>query len=277
RQALEGKAQQLSITSRYKSEFLANMSHELRTPLNSLLILAEQLSSNPDGNLTPKQVEFARTIRGSGRDLLKLVNDILDLSKIESGTVTLDVGEVRFEEMRQTMERTFRHVAEGKGVNFEIDIDPHVPVSVRTDSQRLDQVLKNLLSNAFKFTERGYVNLRLAPARGGWSPDNQSLNRAEAVLAFSVSDTGIGIPSDKQTTIFEPFLQADGSTSRKYGGTGLGLAISRELARVLGGEIRIESREGRGSTFTLFLPQSYSAVPLDRAAAKVMPSAVEPE
>ena len=275
RQALEGKAQQLSLTSRYKSEFLANMSHELRTPLNSLLILAEQLSSNPEGNLTPKQVEFARTIRGSGKDLLRLINDILDLSKIESGTVTLDVGEVRFEEMRQTMERTFRHVAEGKGVNFKIDIDPSVPEGVQTDAQRLDQVLKNLLSNAFKFTERGYVTLRVAPATGGWSPENQSLNRAENVLAFFVSDSGIGIPMDKQITIFEPFLQADGSTSRKYGGTGLGLAISRELARVLGGEIRVESSEGRGSTFMLFLPQSYSASPMDRAAARVMPSAVE--
>ncbi len=230
----------------------------MRTPLNSLLILADQLSSNPDGNLTPKQVEFARTIRGSGKDLLKLINDILDLSKIESGTVSLDVGEVRFEEMRQTMERTFRHVAEGKGVSFKIDIDPRVPDAVRTDAQRLDQVLKNLLSNAFKFTERGHVILQLAPATAGWSPENQSLNRAENVLAFSVSDSGIGIPADKQATIFEPFLQADGSTSRKYGGTGLGLAISRELARVLGGEIRVESSEGRGSTFTLFLPQSYN-------------------
>jgi CheY-like chemotaxis protein/signal transduction histidine kinase len=277
RQALEGKAQQLSITSRYKSEFLANMSHELRTPLNSLLILAEQLSTNPEGNLTPKQVEFARTIRGSGKDLLRLINDILDLSKIESGTVTLDVGEMRFDELRQTMERTFRHVAEGKGVTFGIEIAPRVPVALFTDAQRLDQVLKNLLSNAFKFTERGYVNLRVAPATGGWSQENNNLNRADNVLAFSVSDSGIGIPADKQTTIFEPFLQADGSTSRKYGGTGLGLAISRELARVLGGEIRVESSEGRGSTFTLFLPQSYSASPMDRAAARVMPSVVEPE
>jgi CheY-like chemotaxis protein/two-component sensor histidine kinase len=249
----------------------------LRTPLNSLLILAEQLSSNPEGNLTAKQVEFARTIRGSGKDLLRLINDILDLSKIESGTVTLDVGEVRFDEVRQTMERTFRHVAEGKGVNFTIEIDPRIPAAIQTDSQRLDQVLKNLLSNAFKFTERGYVNLRLAPAPAGWSPDNQSLNRAESVLAFSVSDSGIGIPADKQTTIFEPFLQADGSTSRKYGGTGLGLAISRELARVLGGEIKLESSEGRGSTFTLFLPQNYSVSPIERAAARIMPPSVEAE
>jgi CheY-like chemotaxis protein len=179
--------------------------------------------------------------------------------------------------MRQTMERTFRHVAEGKGVNFNIDIDPRVPEAVRTDAQRLDQVLKNLLSNAFKFTERGYVNLRLAPATAGWTPENQSLERAESVLAFSVSDSGIGIPVDKQTTIFEPFLQADGSTSRKYGGTGLGLAISRELARVLGGEISVESSEGRGSTFTLFLPQNYTASPIERAAAALMPAPAETE
>jgi CheY-like chemotaxis protein/two-component sensor histidine kinase len=240
------------------------MSHELRTPLNSLLILADQLSANPEGNLTAKQVEFARTIRGSGKDLLKLINDILDLSKIESGTVTLDVGEVRFDEMRQNMERTFRHVAEGKGLSFKIAVDPTLPPAISSDAQRLEQVLKNLLSNAFKFTERGYVNLRVAPATGGWNPGNVSLNSAPQVLGFSVSDTGIGIPTDKQSTIFEAFQQADGSTSRKYGGTGLGLAISRELARVLGGEIRIESIEGRGSTFTLFLPQSYTAVPTER-------------
>jgi len=264
RQALEGKAQQLSLTSRYKSEFLANMSHELRTPLNSLLILADQLSSNPEGNLTAKQVEFARTIRGSGKDLLKLINDILDLSKIESGTVSLDVGEVRFDELRQSMERTFRHVAEGKGLSFTIAIDPTLPPAVHTDAQRLEQVLKNLLSNAFKFTERGYVNLRVTPAAGGWSPETGSLNRAETVLAFSVSDTGIGIATDKQSTIFEAFQQADGSTSRRYVGTGLGLAISRELARVLGGEIKVESVEGRGSTFTIFLPQSYSPVAAER-------------
>src|SRR4029077_10877870 len=165
----------------------------------------EQLSSNPEGNLTPKQVEFARTIRGSGKDLLRLINDILDLSKIESGTVTIDVGEVRFEEMRQTMERTFRHVAEGKGITFKIDIDPNVPDAVHTDAQRLDQVLKNLLSNAFKFTDRGFVTLRVEPVHEGWSAENLSLSRARGVLAFSVSDSGIGIPTDKQTTIFEAF------------------------------------------------------------------------
>jgi len=276
RQALEGKAQQLSLTSRYKSEFLANMSHELRTPLNSLLILADQLSSNPEGNLTDKQVEFARTIRGSGRDLLKLINDILDLSKIESGTVSVDVGEVRFEEMRQTMERTFRHVADGKSLSFNIEVDPTLPRAIETDAQRLDQVLKNLLSNAFKFTERGYVNLRVARVTEGWSDDRILLNRASTVLAFSVSDSGIGIPGDKQGTIFEPFLQADGSTSRKYGGTGLGLAISRELARLLGGEIKIESEEGRGSTFTLFLPETYTPAVLQRANAALIATLPDP-
>ena len=270
RLALEGKAQQLSLTSRYKSEFLANMSHELRTPLNSLLILAEQLSSNPDGNLTDRQVEFARTIRGSGKDLLTLINDILDLSKIESGTVTVDVGEVRFDEMRQNMERTFRHVAEGKGLDFDIDIDPTIPSAIQTDAQRLDQVLKNLLSNAFKFTEHGRVNLRVTTASSGWSLENSSLNRANRVFVFAVSDSGIGIPPDKQATIFEPFLQADGGTSRKYGGTGLGLAISRELARLLGGEISLRSTEGEGTTFSLFLPDTYRGLATD----KTIPAAV---
>jgi len=267
RQALEDKAQQLSLTSRYKSEFLANMSHELRTPLNSLLILAEQLSSNPDGNLTSKQVEFASTIRDSGVDLLKLINDILDLSKVESGTVTLDLSELRFREMQQSLERTFGPVAENKGVRFNIDIDEKLPTAIYTDAQRLDQVLKNLLSNAFKFTERGHVQLRVTPAARGWSADHPSLNRAKQVFAFTVNDSGIGIPSEKQSTIFEAFQQADGSTSRRYGGTGLGLAISRELARLLGGEIKLESEEGRGSTFTLFLPDAHPSPETEKASA----------
>ena len=276
RQALEGKAQQLSIASRYKSEFLANMSHELRTPLNSLLILADQLSSNPEGNLNSRQVEFARTIHGSGRDLLKLINDILDLSKIESGTVSVDVGEVRFDEMRQGIERTFRHVAEDKDLRFEIEIDPGLPRAIETDAQRLDQILKNLLSNAFKFTERGHVNLRVARVTEGWSEDRILLNRASGVLAFSVSDSGIGIPAEKQGTIFEAFHQADGSTSRKYGGTGLGLAISRELAGLLGGEIRLESEEGRGSRFTLFLPEIYTPTVLQKATAALIATLPDP-
>jgi len=251
------------------------MSHELRTPLNSLLILADQLSSNPQGNLTPKQVEFARTIHGSGRDLLKLINDILDLSKIESGTVTVDVGEVRFEEMRQSMERTFRHVADGKGLSFIIEIERDLPAAVQTDAQRLDQVLKNLLSNAFKFTERGYVNLRVFRAREGWNTDRVMLNRAPSVLAFAVSDSGLGIHPDKQSTIFEAFHQADGSTSRRYGGTGLGLAISRELARLLGGEICLESAEGRGSTFTLYLPQIYTPAAPAKASSLTLPAGAD--
>jgi len=258
RQALEEKAEQLALTSKYKSEFLANMSHELRTPLNSLLILSDQLCKNSDGNLTPKQVEFAKTIHLSGNDLLMLINDILDLSKIESGTVAVDVSELRLEDLQRSVDRSFRHVAESKHVEFEIRAEPPLPKTIVSDVKRLQQIVKNLLSNAFKFTHQGAVRLSIGVVNSGWSPDNDDLNRAGQVLAFAVSDTGIGIAPDKQQIIFEAFQQADGSTSRKYGGTGLGLAISRELARLLGGEIRLVSAPSEGSTFTLYLPQSYS-------------------
>ncbi|HEV7868353.1 MAG TPA: response regulator, partial [Chthoniobacteraceae bacterium] len=257
RQALEEKARQLALTSKYKSEFLANMSHELRTPLNSLLILADQLASNTDGNLTSRQVEFSKTIYGSGKDLLRLINDILDLSKIESGTVSVDISACPFQELLDGLERTFRPVADRKDLELSIHVDPALPLMFETDPQRLDQVLKNLLSNAFKFTERGGVTVRVGYATRGWSEEHHGLNRAPTVLAFAVTDTGIGIAGEKQQSIFEAFQQADGSTSRKYGGTGLGLAISREIARLLGGEIRLTSVPEKGSTFTLYLPQSF--------------------
>src|SRR5687767_5285113 len=259
RQELENKAEQLALTSKYKSEFLANMSHELRTPLNSLLILSDQLSKNAEGNLSGRQVEFARTIHASGNDLLTLINDILDLSKIESGTVVVDVGDVPFRDLQDYVDRTFRHVAESKRLAFDVELAPNVGRSMHTDAKRLQQILKNLLSNAFKFTDKGRVAMDVRVVSEGWSPDNESLNKARQVISMSVSDTGIGIPPEKQQIIFEAFQQADGSTSRKYGGTGLGLAISREIAQMLGGEIRLHSSPGEGSTFTLYLPQAYNA------------------
>src|SRR5262245_56698674 len=267
RQALEEKAAQLALTSKYKSEFLANMSHELRTPLNSLLILSDQLSKNPDGNLSTRQTEFAKTIHSSGNDLLNLINDILDLSKIESGTVVVDVGEMWFSDLHGFVERTFNHLAEAKGLEFVIQLQPDLPRAIHTDAKRLQQIVKYLLSNAFKFTRHGRVELTIGPA----GPDVGILDGRGPAIAFAVSDTGIGIPAEKQQIIFEAFQQADGSTSRTYGGTGLGLAISRELSRLLGGEIHLVSSAGHGSTFTLYLPMTYTAP----AAARRSAGAVE--
>ncbi|HJW40789.1 MAG TPA: response regulator, partial [Rhizomicrobium sp.] len=286
RLALEEKASELALTSKYKSEFLANMSHELRTPLNSILILGQQLSDNPEQNLSAKQVEFARTIHGAGTDLLNLISDILDLSKIESGTVTVDAEEIPFNNVIEAVARPFRHEADTKQLSFEIEIDPKLGRTLSTDSKRLQQVLKNLLSNAFKFTERGGVRLSVTSVESGWTGTHPVLSQATGVVAFEVADTGIGIPSEKQRIIFEAFQQADASTSRKYGGTGLGLAISRELSNLLGGEIQLRSVSGIGSTFTLYLPVRYvgptnavrtqpaSAMPL---AAKALSNVQSPE
>jgi HAMP domain-containing protein/signal transduction histidine kinase/CheY-like chemotaxis protein len=260
RRAVEEKAEQLALTSKYKSEFLANMSHELRTPLNSLLILSKLLSDNPQGNLNEKQVEFARTINSAGTDLLSLINDILDLSKIESGTVSIEIGDMPLETLRKHMERTFRQLAADKNLAFQIDFDASLPASIRTDEKRLQQVVLNLLSNAFKFTSEGGVTLDVKCVTTGWSTNHPVLKSADRALAIAVTDTGIGIPEDKQKLIFEAFQQADGTTSRKYGGTGLGLSISREIARLLGGELQVRSVPGQGSTFTLYVPLNRSQV-----------------
>ena len=271
RRALEEKAEQLALTSKYKSEFLANMSHELRTPLNSLLILSKLLADNAQGNLNDKQVEFARTINSAGSDLLNLINDILDLSKIESGTVTIEVGEMPMQHLKQHMERTFRQLAADKGLDFNVQFDGKLPQTIRTDEKRLQQIVLNLLSNAFKFTSKGSVTLGVRCAEGGWSPSHPVLRNAERAIEIAVTDTGIGIPEDKQKLIFEAFQQADGTTSRKYGGTGLGLSISREIARLLGGELQVRSKPGEGSTFTLVRPARGGVTGRDGARRSACP------
>ena len=254
RTSLEKKAEQLAITSKYKSEFLANMSHELRSPLNSLLILAQQLHENSDGNLTDKQVRYAKTIQSCGEDLIQLINDILDLSKIESGIISANISTVRIAEIIDFIDTTYKPIAESRNLKFTIETDNDLPASMTTDMQRVNQILKNLLSNAFKFTEKGEVTLKISEAHGNLKPGQPKLDYARRVISFSVNDTGIGIPHEKQLIIFEAFQQAEGSTSRKYGGTGLGLSISRGLVELLGGTIELKSELGRGSSFTLFLP-----------------------
>jgi CheY-like chemotaxis protein len=238
------------------------MSHELRTPLNSLLILSKLLADNPQGNLNEKQMEFARTIHSAGSDLLSLINDILDLSKIESGTVSIELGDMPLATLKQHMERTFRQIAADKGLDFNVNFDPDLPEAIRTDEKRLQQIVLNLLSNAFKFTSKGAVTLDVSCATGGWSPNHPVLRNSDSAIEIAVTDTGIGIPQDKQKLIFEAFQQADGTTSRKYGGTGLGLSISREIARLLGGELQVRSKAGEGSTFTLFVPLESASVPV---------------
>src|SRR5450755_1150758 len=253
---VDEKAEHLAVSLKFKSEFFSNMSHELRTPLNSLLILAGELKANPERNLTDTQVQYANVIQASDTDLLRLLNDVMDLAKVESGTVTLQITELPLVELQHALEHEFRHVAEQKGMSFSVDLAPGTPLSIATDPGRLRQVLKNLIANAFKFTDQGQVSVRVSRSDGGWSPDNPTLAAADTVAAFSISDTGIGIAAELQARIFEDFAQADGTTARQYGGTGLGLSISRRLVMLLGGEIGLTSMLGAGSTFTVYLPSA---------------------
>jgi signal transduction histidine kinase/HAMP domain-containing protein len=276
RREVEERAEQFALSSRYKSEFLANMSHELRTPLNSLLILAKLLGENNDGNLTDREVEFARSIHAAGNDLLNLINDILDLTKVEAGKMDISPSAVQLSVLCADLEQTFRPIAEQQALDFSVRIPEGTPASIVTDERRVEQVLKNLLSNAFKFTEHGSVELRAAKVAPGTRFASPRLRDASQVIALSVADTGIGISSDKLLEIFEAFQQADGTTSRKYGGTGLGLSISREIARLLGGEIQVESEPGNGSVFTLFIPAMTGPLELQAPALEVAPALLAP-
>jgi signal transduction histidine kinase/CheY-like chemotaxis protein/HAMP domain-containing protein len=275
RRLVEEKAGQLAASSKYKTEFIANMSHELRTPLNSLLILAQQLAGNPGGNMTETQVQYAGVIYASGRDLLDLLNGILDLAKVESGTTTIDTDDVSLGDVRGALLAEFESVARSKGLSLSVDLAADVPGRLITDAQRFRQILKNLITNALKFTERGEVRVQMFVADGGWSRENPSLDGASKVLAVAVSDTGIGIDAVHQQRIFEAFAQADGSTARIYGGTGLGLSISRDLAGLLGGELSLQSTPGRGSTFTVYLPLR-STEPREAPTPTVLPGAGTP-
>jgi HAMP domain-containing protein/signal transduction histidine kinase len=270
RKSLEEKAEQMALLSKYKSEFLANMSHELRTPLNSLLVLAKVLCENKNGTLTEKDLEYARTIHGSGIDLLHLINEVLDLSKMEAGKIHLEYRDASLADIAESLAKSFKPLAAEKGLGFAVERSADLPVTITTDQQRLDQILRNLLDNAFKFTESGSVTLKITRAEAA-DPEGATLAGGTGAIAFSVADTGIGIEADKQQIIFEAFQQADGSTSRNYGGTGLGLSISRELAHALGGKIRVQGRIGEGSTFTLYLPAPLHLQPsIDERAEHVM-------
>ncbi|MCA1693226.1 MAG: response regulator, partial [Actinobacteria bacterium] len=279
KELVEEKAGQLALSSKYKSEFIANMSHELRTPLNSLMILAEQLEDNSGDTMTETQVEYASVILSSGRELLELLNSILDLAKTESGTVKIEKEDVSVGELRASLLREFDPVAQGQSLDFAVDLGPGVPKSIVTDPQRLRQILKNLLVNAFKFTEHGDVHLDISVPENGWNRDLPSLAEAPGVIALAVSDTGIGVREEDQQRIFEAFAQGDGTSARQFGGTGLGLSISRELAALLGGEITLTSGAGRSSTFTLYLPLGQPApvtvapVPLNGSPAPAPVSA----
>jgi CheY-like chemotaxis protein/nitrogen-specific signal transduction histidine kinase len=276
RRELEERAEQLALSSKYKSEFLANMSHELRTPLNSLLILAKLLADNPEGNLTEKQVEFARSVRDAGHDLLALISDILDLSKVEAGRLDVAMAPVRITELCDELAQTFRPIADQQAISFTLDLADGLPEHITTDGHRVQQIMKNLLSNAFKFTEHGSVTLRAERAPQGIRYFNHLLEATPDVIAFSVTDTGIGIESDKLLVIFEAFQQAEGTTNRKYGGTGLGLSISREIARLLGGEIQVQSEPGGGSTFTLLVPAFGTEAETAPGAAATAATAIRP-